>query len=73
MDRLSPHGIRTAYQPSRRGFLIAMMGAGVMLGYARSGLAAVEFLASGAQERGKAALAICSNRRSGTASIALAR
>src|ERR1700687_4114365 len=48
MDRLSPHGIRTAYQPSRRGFLIAMMGAGVMLGYARSGLAAVEFLASGA-------------------------
>src|SRR5229473_2715757 len=50
MDRLSPHGIRTAYQPSRRGFLIAMMGAGVMLGYARSGLAAVEFLASGAQE-----------------------
>jgi len=49
MDRLSPHGIRTAYQPSRRGFLIAMMGAGVMLGYARSGLAAVEFLASGAQ------------------------
>ena len=49
MDRLSPHGIRTAYQPSRRGFLIAMVGAGVMLGYARSGLAAVEFLASGAQ------------------------
>ena len=49
MDRLSPHGIRTAYQPSRRGFLITMMGAGVMLGYARSGLAAVEFLASGAQ------------------------
>ena len=27
-----------------------MMGAGVMLGYARSGLAAVEFLASGTQE-----------------------
>ncbi len=50
MDRLSPHGIRAPYQPSRRGFLIAMMGAGVMLGYARSGLAAVEFLSSGAQE-----------------------
>src|SRR6202166_178182 len=49
MDRLSPHGIRTAYQPSRRGFLIAMMGGGVMLGYARSGLAAVEFLAPGTQ------------------------
>ena len=50
MDRLSPHGIRAPYQPSRRGFLIAMMGAGVMLGYARSGLAAVEFLSSGDQE-----------------------
>jgi isoquinoline 1-oxidoreductase subunit beta len=49
MDRLSPHGIRAPYQPSRRGFLIAMMGAGVMLGYARSGLAAVEFLSSGDQ------------------------
>jgi CO/xanthine dehydrogenase Mo-binding subunit len=49
MDRLSPHGLRAPYQPSRRGFLIVMMGAGVMLGYARSGLAAVEFLASGTQ------------------------
>jgi isoquinoline 1-oxidoreductase beta subunit len=47
MNSLSPHGLRTSCQPSRRGFLIAMMGAGVMLGYARSGLAAVEFLASG--------------------------
>jgi hypothetical protein len=27
-----------------------MMGSGVMLGYARSGLAAVEFLSSGTQE-----------------------
>jgi isoquinoline 1-oxidoreductase subunit beta len=50
MDRLSPHGIRAPHQPSRRGFLIAMMGAGVMLGYARSSLAAVEFLTSGTQE-----------------------
>src|ERR1700676_3745179 len=50
MDRLSPHGLRSPFQPSRRGFLIAMMGAGVMLGYARSGLAAVEFLGSGTQE-----------------------
>jgi isoquinoline 1-oxidoreductase beta subunit len=49
MDRLSPHGIRAPHQPSRRGFLIAMMGAGVMLGYARSSLAAVEFLTSGTQ------------------------
>ncbi|MGA7762275.1 MAG: molybdopterin cofactor-binding domain-containing protein [Candidatus Binataceae bacterium] len=49
MNSLSPHGLRTSYQPSRRGFLIAMMGAGVMLGYARSGLTAVEFLASGTQ------------------------
>jgi CO/xanthine dehydrogenase Mo-binding subunit len=37
------HGFRAAYQPSRRGFLIAMAGAGVMLGYARSGTASVEF------------------------------
>ena len=50
MDRLSPHGIRAPFQPSRRGFLIAMIGGGVMLGYARSGLAAVEFLASGTQQ-----------------------
>ncbi len=49
MDRLSPHGIRTAYQPSRRGFLIAVMGAGVMLGYARSGLAAMESMLVGAE------------------------
>ena len=27
MDRLSPHGIRAPFQPSRRGFLIAMIGA----------------------------------------------
>src|SRR5216684_6651809 len=54
VDRLSPHGIRTTFQPSRRGFLIAMMGAGVMLGYARSGLAAVEFLASGANGQSSA-------------------
>ncbi len=50
MDRLSPHGIRAPFQPSRRGFLIAMIGGGVMLGYARSSLAAVEFLSSGTQE-----------------------
>jgi len=41
---LSPHGFRAPYDPSRRGFLIMMIGAGVMLGYARSGLAAVESL-----------------------------
>src|ERR1700680_1216711 len=56
MDRLSPHGIRAPYQPSRRGFLIAMMGTGVMLGYARSGLATVEYLALGTEgEREKSA------------------
>src|SRR6202171_4497829 len=56
MDRLSPHGIRAPHQPSRRGFLIAMMGTGVMLGYARSGLATVEYLASGTEgEREKSA------------------
>ena len=42
---LSPHGFRAPYDASRRGFLIAMVGAGVMLGYARSGWAAVELLA----------------------------
>jgi isoquinoline 1-oxidoreductase beta subunit len=40
MVSLSTHGLRGSPDPSRRGFLIAMMGAGVMLGYARSGLAA---------------------------------
>src|SRR4029077_19596049 len=42
---LSPHGFRAPYDASRRGFLITMIGAGVMLGYARSGWAAAEFLA----------------------------
>jgi isoquinoline 1-oxidoreductase beta subunit len=40
MISLSAHGLRGSPDPSRRGFLITMMGAGVMLGYARSGLAA---------------------------------
>ena len=40
MVSLSAHGLRGSPDPSRRGFLITMMGAGVMLGYARSGLAA---------------------------------
>jgi len=37
---MSPHGFRAPYDSSRRGFLIAMVGAGVMLGYARVGWAA---------------------------------
>ena len=40
MISLSAHGLRGSPDPSRRGFLIAMVGGGVMLGYARSGLAA---------------------------------
>jgi isoquinoline 1-oxidoreductase subunit beta len=40
MISLSTHGLRNTPDPSRRGFLIAMMGGGVMLGYARSSLAA---------------------------------
>ena len=40
MVSLSAHGLRSSVEPSRRGFLITMMGAGVMLGYARSSLAA---------------------------------
>jgi isoquinoline 1-oxidoreductase subunit beta len=39
MVSLSAHGLRGSPDPSRRGFLIAMVGAGVMLGYARSSLA----------------------------------
>src|ERR1700720_2426845 len=39
MNNLSPHGFRAADEPSRRGFLITTMGAGVMLGYARRSLA----------------------------------
>src|ERR1700724_2543459 len=46
---LSPHGFRAPYDPSRRGFLITMIGAGVMLGYARSGCVAAEFLAKEAK------------------------
>jgi isoquinoline 1-oxidoreductase beta subunit len=41
MISLSAHGLRGSPDRSRRGFLIAMAGAGVMLGYARSGLALV--------------------------------
>lgn len=40
MVSLSAHGLRSSVEPSRRGFLITMMGAGVMMGYARSSFAA---------------------------------
>src|SRR3954452_23579006 len=40
MISLSTHGLRNTPDPSRRGFLIAMMGGGVMLGYASSSIAA---------------------------------
>jgi isoquinoline 1-oxidoreductase subunit beta len=46
MDSLSTHGIRSGVDPSRRSFLITLMGAGVMLGYARSGLSALDLLAA---------------------------
>jgi len=52
MDSLSTHGLRTNVDPSRRSFLISMIGAGVMLGYARSGLATVESIAWGTQQPG---------------------
>jgi CO/xanthine dehydrogenase Mo-binding subunit len=52
MDSLSSHGLRTNVDPSRRSFLISMIGAGVMLGYARSGLATVESVASGTPQAG---------------------
>src|SRR5580698_6284166 len=41
MISLSAHGLRGSPELSRRGFLIAIAGAGVMLGYTRSGLALV--------------------------------
>jgi CO/xanthine dehydrogenase Mo-binding subunit len=40
MVSLSGHGFRSTNEPSRRGFLITMMGAGVMLGYPRGSLSA---------------------------------
>jgi len=40
MFGLSAHQVRRSSDPSRRGFLITMMGAGVMLGYMRSNAAA---------------------------------
>jgi isoquinoline 1-oxidoreductase subunit beta len=54
MNSFSAHGLRATYQPSRRGFLITMTGAGALLGYARSSLAAVEFLTSGTQRASSA-------------------
>ena len=36
MPSLSLHGIRSSYDPSRRDFLITMIGAGLFLGYMRS-------------------------------------
>ena len=36
MISLSSHGLRSCSDPSRRSFLITMLGAGVMLGYAKS-------------------------------------
>ena len=56
-------------RPSRRRFLITCMGAGVMLGFARS-LAEVELPIRAA---GQTDPASCSNRPSGTASIPAAR
>jgi isoquinoline 1-oxidoreductase beta subunit len=46
MDNRSVHGLKSSYDPSRRGFLIAMLGAGVTLGFARCSLAATEGSAS---------------------------
>ena len=48
MDSGPPASLRGA------SFLITMAGAGVMLGYARSGLAAVEFLTPGTQRASSA-------------------
>jgi isoquinoline 1-oxidoreductase beta subunit len=52
MDRILHPSDRHAgtFLPSRRGFLIAMMGTGALLGFSRSGLAAVELPYSAAGE-----------------------
>ena len=42
MISLSSHGLRSSSDPSRRSFLITMLGAGVMLGYAKSTLGAAD-------------------------------
>ena len=49
MNSSSPHDTSRTYQPSRRNFLIAMAGAGVVLGYARSALGSLESITSGAK------------------------
>jgi isoquinoline 1-oxidoreductase subunit beta len=46
MNSLSTHGLRLSGDPSRRDFLITMLGAGVMLGYARSALNAADAMLS---------------------------
>ncbi len=46
MNSLSSHGLRSSGDPSRRSFLITMLGAGVMLGYARSPLNAADAMLS---------------------------
>ena len=46
MDSKSVHGLKGSYDPSRRGFLIAMLGTGVTLGFARCGLAGADASAS---------------------------
>jgi hypothetical protein len=63
MVSLSDHGMRGSPDPSRRGFMIAMAGAGVTMGYARSGLVSGS---TGVRTS-------CSNRRSGTELIRAAR
>jgi hypothetical protein len=46
MDSLSTYGVRSGVDRSLRSFLITMMGAGVMLGYARSGLSTLDAILS---------------------------
>ncbi|HVI08763.1 MAG TPA: molybdopterin cofactor-binding domain-containing protein [Candidatus Binatia bacterium] len=42
MISLSAHGLRSSADPSRRSFLVTMLGAGVMLGYAKSTFGAAD-------------------------------
>src|ERR1700687_1137611 len=47
MISLSAHGLRSSSDPSRRSFLITMLGGALMLGYARSGVAALPGVSAG--------------------------
>jgi hypothetical protein len=54
MISMPDRGLRASYDPSRRGFLIAMLGTGVTLGFARNSFAAIQGITSRTQRAGSA-------------------